>query len=223
MAEKEYIDRELGEKTIDRFSGYLDDDMIFRIKYAIRKHIPSADVVPINHGHWQQVDDTKCKCSECEAIAMIAQYPPSADKNFCPNCGAKMGNDTIAEKPFSILNCPECGGEVDMGKMCIDGNKKIATAMFECKKCHKYANILTDYTNNPRTALCLEWNRSVVAEEAHKAVKSAAEEATRKGVPVDCAKCRFYNKQFEICRKKNERVLPFCFCYDGEEREYRVK
>ena len=45
----------------------------------------------LKHGRWEQVDDTKCKCTECEAIAFIAQYPPSADKNYCPNCGAKMG------------------------------------------------------------------------------------------------------------------------------------
>lgn len=47
MAEKEYIERGLAEKIIDRFAGYLDDDMIFRIKYALRKHIPAADVVPV--------------------------------------------------------------------------------------------------------------------------------------------------------------------------------
>lgn len=48
------------------------------------------DVMPMKHGHWEQVDDTKCKCSECEVITMIAQYPIGADKNYCPNCGAKM-------------------------------------------------------------------------------------------------------------------------------------
>lgn len=64
MAEKEYIERELAEKTIDRFEGYLDDDMIFRIKYAIRKHIPAADVVPVvrckdcKHSHYWYGNDT---------------------------------------------------------------------------------------------------------------------------------------------------------------------
>lgn len=52
-----------------------------------------ADVAPVRHGHWEQVDDTKCKCSECEIITMIAQYPIGADKNYCPNCGAKMDGD----------------------------------------------------------------------------------------------------------------------------------
>ncbi len=62
--------------------------------YVIPKDTPTSDVAPVRHGHWEQVDDTKCKCSECEVITMIAQYPIGADKNYCPNCGAKMDGDT---------------------------------------------------------------------------------------------------------------------------------
>lgn len=40
--------------------------------------------------HWIQMDDTKCKCSNCECVATIALYPNGADKNFCPNCGCDM-------------------------------------------------------------------------------------------------------------------------------------
>lgn len=207
------------------FYNHLDDNEIISAMNAIEE-MPAADVAPVKRGYWIPSENKTFKCSECGYGFEHEGYTQFF--NFCPWCGAKIEGvmdktDTIAEKPFSILNCPECGGEVDMGKMCIDGNKKIATAMFECKKCHKYANILTDYTNNPRTALCLEWNRSVVAEETHKAVKSAAEEATCKGVPVDCVKCRFYNGHLEFCRKHNEKTLPFCFCYDGEEREHHIK
>lgn len=50
---------------------------------------PAADVVPVVHGRWIQVDSTKCRCSHCDIIALIALYP-HGDKNFCPNCGAKM-------------------------------------------------------------------------------------------------------------------------------------
>lgn len=42
------------------------------------------------NSHWIQLDGDKCKCSACETIAYIALYPPGADKNFCPNCGADM-------------------------------------------------------------------------------------------------------------------------------------
>lgn len=34
-------------------------------------------------------DDNKKRCSNCDIIHLIAQYP-SGDINWCPNCGAKM-------------------------------------------------------------------------------------------------------------------------------------
>lgn len=62
--------------------------------YAERiKALPAADVVPVVHGRWIQVDSTKCRCSHCDIIALIALYP-HGDKNFCPNCGAKMNGGT---------------------------------------------------------------------------------------------------------------------------------
>lgn len=100
MAEKEYIERELAEKTIDRFEGYLDDDMIFRIKYALRKHIPAADVAPVKHGRWIKgkgyerptengfVHDDKYICDCC---GWGCCCETKLDFNFCPNCGAKNG------------------------------------------------------------------------------------------------------------------------------------
>ena len=41
---KECIEHEAAIKEIYRFDGYLDDDMIWRLHYALRK-IPAADVV----------------------------------------------------------------------------------------------------------------------------------------------------------------------------------
>ncbi len=64
----------------------------------VGSHLPVRSVLddshresapPVVHGRWIQVDDTKCKCSECEVVTLIAQYP-YGDKNYCPNCGAKM-------------------------------------------------------------------------------------------------------------------------------------
>lgn len=40
----EYISKEQVCKEIDRFLGYLDEDMICRLKIAVRR-LPSADVV----------------------------------------------------------------------------------------------------------------------------------------------------------------------------------
>lgn len=40
-------------------------------------------------GQWIRVDKDKLRCSECEVIHLIAQYP-NGKINWCPNCGAKM-------------------------------------------------------------------------------------------------------------------------------------
>ena len=41
-------------------------------------------------GQWIRVDSKKVRCSECDVIHLIAQYPQSANINYCPNCGTKM-------------------------------------------------------------------------------------------------------------------------------------
>lgn len=64
------------EETADYLAEYLDD-------------IPAADVAPVKHGRWRQVDESKCECSNCGIVALIGLYP-HGDKNYCPNCGAKM-------------------------------------------------------------------------------------------------------------------------------------
>lgn len=85
----EYIER---EKTYDAIlfatcgtGGQLEATMAIDM-------MPEADVAPVVHGHWTQVDDTKCRCSNCDIIALIGLYP-HGDKNYCPNCGAKMGEE----------------------------------------------------------------------------------------------------------------------------------
>lgn len=52
----------------------------------------NADVAPVLRGYWTQVDKNKCECSNCGIIVLIAVYP-HGDKNYCPNCGAKMDGD----------------------------------------------------------------------------------------------------------------------------------
>lgn len=44
----------------------------------------------VTHGRWMPTsDDNKKRCSGCDVIHLIAQYP-HGQANFCPNCGAKM-------------------------------------------------------------------------------------------------------------------------------------
>jgi len=39
-------------------------------------------------GHWIRVDKDKLKCSRCEVIHFIAQYP-LGKIDWCPNCGSR--------------------------------------------------------------------------------------------------------------------------------------
>lgn len=72
-----------------KFRGMTGEEAYFEALRLVND-MPAADVAEVRHGRWIRVDSTKCKCSECDAVAFIAQYPPSADKNYCPNCGCAM-------------------------------------------------------------------------------------------------------------------------------------
>ena len=88
----EYIAREVLLAQLRAMESYNVSPM-YRRGYddcvATVLNAPTADVAPVVHGRWIQVDSTKCRCSHCDIIALIALYP-HGDKNFCPNCGAKM-------------------------------------------------------------------------------------------------------------------------------------
>lgn len=52
------------------------------------KSIPAADIEPVKHGRWiqQPLNGTHIwRCSKCETIG-------SSQWNYCPKCGAKMGD-----------------------------------------------------------------------------------------------------------------------------------
>lgn len=49
---------------------------------------PTVDAVPVKHGKWRFVNcitGLRCQCSEC-----LHWVDAGADKNYCPNCGARM-------------------------------------------------------------------------------------------------------------------------------------
>lgn len=84
-----YIDRDRAMNEVSRFLGYLDSDMVERLTIAL-KRLPSIDAVERKTGKWLPTHDAdKLRCSNCDVIHLIAQYP-HGDINFCPNCGAKM-------------------------------------------------------------------------------------------------------------------------------------
>ena len=52
-------------------------------------NVPDADVVPVRHARWIPTHDAdKLRCSHCDVIHLIAQYP-HGQINYCPNCGAR--------------------------------------------------------------------------------------------------------------------------------------
>lgn len=57
---------------------------------ATIKAVPAVDAEPVRHGRCLPTnDDNKKRCSECDVIHLIAQYP-HGQANYYPNCGAKM-------------------------------------------------------------------------------------------------------------------------------------
>ena len=58
---------------------------------AIRS-IPAADVSPVRHGRWEDINDLEC--FECSCCGECANQPWGLDGaimfSYCPNCGAKM-------------------------------------------------------------------------------------------------------------------------------------
>lgn len=62
--------------------------------YVIPKDTPAADVAPVKHGHWTEIDhsenfgDYHFVCSECKCNTPDRAYVVAPD--FCPNCGARM-------------------------------------------------------------------------------------------------------------------------------------
>ena len=80
------INRQAVLDEIHRWSGYLDDDMIYRIQWKLERIPP---VEPL-HATWLEQhlypDDvtghTYGTCSNCLEVRIV--------DNYCPNCGAKM-------------------------------------------------------------------------------------------------------------------------------------
>ena len=81
----EYIDRENYCDSVCKCDKEYCDKTRCNIWRA-----PTADVAEVRHGQWLPTKDkNKKRCSRCDVIHLIAQYP-NGEANYCPNCGAKM-------------------------------------------------------------------------------------------------------------------------------------
>ena len=57
------------------------------------KNFPSADVAPVIHGHWVNIENAKntIKCSNCEHIRELKHFSEIIKRpKFCEMCSAKM-------------------------------------------------------------------------------------------------------------------------------------
>lgn len=55
----------------------------------------TADVHPVKYGRWENTNTpNQLRCSNCEIIHFIAQYP-HGDIKYCPNCGARMDGEQV--------------------------------------------------------------------------------------------------------------------------------
>ena len=86
------ISRRAVLNTLDKMDSVLDENRTVEtykeLLTACYKDLPSVTLV-YKTGKWIRVDHDKVKCSECEVIHFIAQYPHGAI-NYCPNCGSQM-------------------------------------------------------------------------------------------------------------------------------------
>ena len=88
----DYIER---QKVKDiRFSGGINHDGFLYVPYKELvdgiKALPSADVVQVVHGRWENYSPITIKCSRCGHVIHDWRY---SECKYCPNCGAKMDGE----------------------------------------------------------------------------------------------------------------------------------
>lgn len=84
----EYINREDAKKSL---IGWDTDPTDEEIEYAL-DNIPTADVVEVVHGYWEEVIGD-IRCSVCK----ISQ-DNGHKHNYCPECGAIMDGERRSEE-----------------------------------------------------------------------------------------------------------------------------
>lgn len=83
----DYIKR---EDALEQFDYYdLGEYLTTQIRDMLMD-IPSADVAPVRHGHWEVIDAEEPRrygCSECKRLSWNME-------NYCGNCGARMDGES---------------------------------------------------------------------------------------------------------------------------------
>ena len=96
MAEKEYIERNavvnglraaIKKYSDDKSEANIITALIFQRFAKEIEAIPAADVEPVRHGEWQEINGI-FSCSRCGYSFEHEGYKHFF--NYCPNCGAKL-------------------------------------------------------------------------------------------------------------------------------------
>ena len=101
-----YIDRDEAINHIETHTPYrCSNDFVDGQKDCINqlKALPTADVVEVKHGYWQDKFNrnrmvSQSFCSVCGKHSGIGGIESNRHKPFCPNCGAKMDGERKCEE-----------------------------------------------------------------------------------------------------------------------------
>ena len=91
---KEYINREtvlLLLTPIVKRASERNRNIYSAVKQCVEviNFCPAADVAPVQHGHWIELENGDCKCSLCGCY----HHTWEAYGYYCQHCGAKMDGD----------------------------------------------------------------------------------------------------------------------------------
>lgn len=87
----EYIKREAAIEFVKKYTPCIDGETTMQCVESAIKEVPSADVVEVRHGEWEQNSYHKSiyYCSECGRHIEDGSENPYEHFPYC-HCGAKM-------------------------------------------------------------------------------------------------------------------------------------
>ena len=80
----------------DALLSRLLDDLPYKASVKrVLMQAPTADVVEVRHGYWEDIGETYCKCSVCGTAfeALPVKFAFKENNIFCRHCGARMDGE----------------------------------------------------------------------------------------------------------------------------------
>ena len=63
------------------------------IDFTVIDSISGADVEPVRHAYWEEIQDGVFRCSDCHHCAIVDIFDRFVLTKCCHNCGAKMDKE----------------------------------------------------------------------------------------------------------------------------------